>query len=61
MTAEERAKGIAPDIVSDVAEWGYRPSYGKDFKDMTPEELAAADAEAAKILARLQEIRSRQD
>ena len=49
MTAEERARGIAPDRISDVAEWGDRPIHGKDFKDMTPEELAAAEELAGEI------------
>lgn len=43
MTAEERERGIAPDRISDVADWGERKVLGKDFKDMTPEELEAAE------------------
>lgn len=49
MTAEEREQGIAPDRVSDVAEWGDRKVHGKDFKDMTAEELARAEELAAKL------------
>lgn len=53
MTAEERKRGIAPDRVSDVAEWGDRPIHGKDFKDMTLEELEAAEKLAAKLAKQL--------
>lgn len=49
MTAEERKRGIAPDRVSDVAEWGDRPIHGKDFREMTIEELRAAEQLAAEI------------
>lgn len=49
MTAEEREKGIAPDIVSDVAIWGDRKVLGKDIKDLTPEEIKRAEAAAKKL------------
>jgi hypothetical protein len=45
----EKKRTIAPDIVSDVAEWGYRKVLGKDIKDMTAEELAKAEADAKKL------------
>lgn len=61
MTAQERAEGIAPDRVSDVAEWGDRPVLGKDFRDMTAEELNAADSLAQKILRKLSAVRSHDD
>jgi hypothetical protein len=57
VTAEERARGIAPDRVSDVAEWGDRPVYGKDFRDMTPEELEAAE----KLAVEIQQLRRSAD
>jgi hypothetical protein len=57
MTAEERARGIAPDRVSDVAEWGDRPIHGKDFRDMTPEELDAAE----KLAVEIQQLRRSAD
>jgi hypothetical protein len=49
MTAEERKEGIAPDRISDVAEWGDRKVLGKDFKHMTEKELAAAEKLAAEL------------
>lgn len=49
MTAEERKQGIAPDRISDVAEWGDRPVLGKDLKDLTAEELAAAEKVAQQL------------
>lgn len=49
MTADERKKGIAPDIQSDVADWGDRKVLGADLKDMTAEELAQAEKDAAKL------------
>lgn len=43
-------KKVAPDMVSDVAEWWDDDKvYGKDFKDMSPEELEAAERDAEKL------------
>lgn len=49
MTKAERAEGIAPDIPSDVSEWGDRKVLGKDLKDMSAQELAEAEKEAEKL------------
>lgn len=40
---------IAPDIISDVAEWGDRKIEHKLFADMTSEELADAKKIAAQL------------
>ena len=45
--------GYAPDIPSDVADWGDRPVRGKSFSKMTKEELARAEAGAKKLKERM--------
>lgn len=49
MPEETKKKRVAPDRISDVADWGDRPIHGKDVKDMTAEELDAAEKAAAKL------------
>ncbi len=46
---QPEVRRIAPDRISDVAEWGYRRTHGKDFKDMSAEELEKAEKDAAKL------------
>jgi hypothetical protein len=45
--------GYAPDIPSDVAEWGDRPPSGKPFSEMTAEEFARAEEGGKKLRKRM--------
>lgn len=51
---------IAPDIVSDVAEWGDRKIEHKLFGDMTAEELADAQRIAKEIGPLPHQLRSQE-